>query len=183
MMKNRVFLGMLVFVASEAIFFLMLVLAYVNFHKTTGTQAAQLLDPIKTGIFSIALFSSSFTMWLAEVAREKGKASGLKFWLFVTIVLGLIFMTGQGLEYAHLLSDKITISRDLFGSTFFTLTGFHGLHVIIGLLLLSLMLWLATAGRKDEPVHDGLQSVAVYWHFVDAVWVVVYSVVYLWRYV
>jgi len=183
MLKNRVLVGMLLFVASEAVFFLMLVLAYVNFHKTTGTQAAALLDPIKTGIFSLALFSSSFTLWLAEVAREKGNASVLKFWLFATIVLGLIFMTGQGLEYSHLLTHDITISRDLFGSTFFTLTGFHGLHVIIGLLLLALMFGLAICGRKDEPAHDGMQSVAIYWHFVDAVWVVVYSVVYLWRYV
>jgi heme/copper-type cytochrome/quinol oxidase subunit 3 len=182
MMKNRVFVMMMLFVASEAIFFLMLVLAYVNFHKVTGAQAASLLDPIKTGLFSVALFSSSFTMWLAEKAHEKESGS-VKFWLFATIVLGGIFIAGQGVEYARLIVDKITISRDLFGSTFFTLTGFHGLHVIIGLILLTLMFGLSVWGRKHEPQTDGLQSVAIYWHFVDAVWVVVFSVVYLWRYV
>jgi heme/copper-type cytochrome/quinol oxidase subunit 3 len=92
-------------------------------------------------------------------------------------------MTGQGLEYARLLMNNITISRDLFGSTFFTLTGFHGLHVMIGLILLLLLFGLAVLGRKDEPTHTGMQSIAIYWHFVDAVWVVVFSVVYLWRYV
>jgi heme/copper-type cytochrome/quinol oxidase subunit 3 len=182
-MKNRVLVGMILFVASESIFFLMLVLAYVNFHKVTGTTAASVLDPIKTGLLSIALFSSSFTMWLAEVARKKDNALLVRFWLFTTIALGAIFLTGQGFEYARLLTNNITISRDLFGSTFFTLTGFHGFHVFIGLLLLLIVFGLAVAGRKDEPTHVGMQSVAIYWHFVDAVWLVVFSVVYLWRYV
>ena len=182
-MKNRVLVGMLLFVASEAIFFLMLVLAYVNFHKITGATAASQLDPVKTGLFSIALFSSSFTMWLAEIARKKENTALVKLWLFTTIALGVIFLAGQGVEYARLLMNKITISRDLFGSTFFTLTGFHGLHVFIGLILLLLLFGLAVAGRKEEPTHVGLQSVAIYWHFVDAVWLVVFSVVYLWRYV
>jgi heme/copper-type cytochrome/quinol oxidase subunit 3 len=182
-MKNRVFVGMMLFVASEAIFFLMLVLAYVNFHKITGAQAASLLDPIKTGIFSIALFSSSFTMWLAEKSHAKESRGMVTFWLLATIVLGGIFIGGQAIEYGRLLMDKITISKDLFGSTFFTLTGFHGLHVIIGLLLLTLLFAMSVWGTKKEPQHDGMMSVAIYWHFVDAVWVVVFSVVYLWRYV
>src|SRR5271163_1198119 len=158
MMKNRVLVGMITFVASESIFFLMLVLAYVNFHKVTGPTAAAQLDPIKTGLFSIALFSSSFTMWLAEVARKKENAALVKLWLFATIALGAIFMTGQGLEYARLLMNNITISRDLFGSTFFTLTGFHGFHVLIGLILLLLLFGLAVLGRKDEPTPIGMQS-------------------------
>jgi len=182
MTKDKVLLGMYLFVASEAVFFVMLVLAYVNFHKVTGAEAASLLDPIKTGMFTLALFSSSLTMWLAERAREKGRGSA-GFWLFVTIVLGAVFIMGQGFEYAHLLIEKITISRDLFGSTFFILTGFHGLHVLIGLILLLLLFGLAVFGRKHEPTAVGMQSVAIYWHFVDAVWLVVFSVVYLWRYV
>src|SRR5271170_3007384 len=146
--KNRVLVGMILFVASEAIFFLMLVLAYVNFHKVTGAQAASLLDPIKTGLFSIALFSSSFTVWLAEKALERQSATLVRLWLFMTILLGAIFIGGQGMEYARLLTNNITISRDLFGSTIFTLTGFHGLNVIIGLILLSLIFGLAVWGRK-----------------------------------
>jgi heme/copper-type cytochrome/quinol oxidase subunit 3 len=182
MTKDKVLLGMYLFVASEAIFFLMLVLAYVNFHKVTGAQAAALLDPTKTAMFTVALLSSSVTMLLAEKAREKGRGSA-GFWLFVTILLGTVFITGQGFEYAHLIAEKITISRDLFGSTFFTLTGFHALHVLIGLILLVLLFGLAVFGRKHEPTPIGMQSIAIYWHFVDAVWVVVFSVVYLWRFV
>lgn len=181
-MKDRVLMGMTLFVVSEAIFFLMLVLAYANFHKVTGVTAAAVLDPIKTGIFTVALLSSSFTMWLAERAREK-EINQVGFWLFVTIVLGSIFMIGQGNEYFHLITKKITISRDLFGSTFFTLTGFHGLHVIVGLILLALLFGLAVLGRKHEPTVIGMQAIAIYWHFVDAVWIVVFSMVYLWRYV
>jgi len=173
---------MTLFVASEAVFFLMLVLAYASFHKVTGATAAAVLDPVKTGIFTVALLSSSFTMWLAERAREK-ETRGVGFWLFATIVLGSIFMIGQGAEYVHLITDKITISRDLFGSTFFTLTGFHGLHVIVGLILLALLFGLAVFGRKHEPTAIGMQAIAIYWHFVDAVWIVVFSMVYLWRYV
>jgi heme/copper-type cytochrome/quinol oxidase subunit 3 len=181
-MKDRVLMGMLLFVASEAIFFLMLVLAYANFHKVTGATAAAALDPYKTAIFTTALLSSSFTMWLAERAREK-ESNAVSFWLFITILLGGIFMVGQGFEYYHLVTEKITISRDLFGSTFFTLTGFHGLHVIIGLILLSLLFGLALFGRRHEPTVIGMQAIAIYWHFVDAVWIVVFSMVYLWRYV
>ena len=121
-------------------------------------------------------------MWLAERAREK-ETNQVGLWLFVTILLGSIFMIGQGNEYFHLITEKITISRDLFGSTFFTLTGFHGLHVIVGLDSPCSFIWLAVFGRKHEPTVIGMQSIAIYWHFVDAVWMVVFSMVYLWRYV
>ncbi|MGH9553152.1 MAG: cytochrome c oxidase subunit 3, partial [Terriglobales bacterium] len=181
-MKKGAVLGMILFVASESIFFLLLVLAYVNFHKATGQEAAAMLDPLKTGLFSIALISSSFTMWMAEAARKKESAS-IGFWLGATIILGATFLTGQGLEYARLLTHNVTISRDLFGSTFFTLTGFHGFHVLFGLILLSLLLGLVVVGRKHEPALAGVQSIAIYWHFVDAVWLIIFSVVYLWRYI
>jgi heme/copper-type cytochrome/quinol oxidase subunit 3 len=179
---NRAVLGMVLFIASESVFFLLLLLAYVNFHKTTGATASSLLNPIKTGLFSIALFSSSFTLWLAEMSR-KTESAWVGLWLFLTILLGATFLTGQGLEYTGLLTHNVTISQGLFGSTFFTLTGFHGLHVLIGLVLLLLLLGLVVLGRKTEPTLVGIQSIAVYWHFVDAVWLVIFSVVYLWRYV
>jgi len=179
---NNIF-GMILFIASESIFFLLLVLAYVNFHKTTGAQAAQLLDPVKTGYFSIALLSSSATLWMAEQSRKKDNVGGVRLWLFLTVVLGAIFLTGQGIEYTDLLEHNMTISRDLFGSTFFTLTGFHGFHVFFGLCLLATMLGLALWGRKGEPALVGLESVAIYWHFVDAVWIFIFAIVYLWRFV
>ena len=182
-MKNRDVMGMVLFIASEAIFFLLLLLSYVNYHRTggSGITAASMLDPLKTGIFSVALFTSSFTLWLSEVARKKGRI-GAGIWLSITILLGTIFLAGQGFEYAHLLKQNVTISRDLFGSTFFTLTGFHGLHVFVGLIMLSMLLGLVMLGRKTEPTLSSIKAISVYWHFVDAVWLVVFSVVYLWRY-
>lgn len=182
---NRNVLGMLLFIASESMFFLLLIFAYVNFHNQygTGAMAAWHLDVAKTGIFSVALFSSSFTLWLAEKAHAK--QSGLAIlWMLITIGLGATFIIGQGLEYGGLIQENLTISRDIFGTTFFTLTGFHGLHVIIGLILLMVALWVMIRSKHQHGITEaGLLCVSLYWHFVDLVWVAVFSVVYLWRFV
>ena len=162
---HRNLIGMFLFVASECIFFLLLILAYINFHKSIAPIAFSMLDPFKTGLFSLALFSSSLTMYLAEISRKK-ESNWVRLWLCLTIFLGAIFLLGQGLEYAHLLTHNITISRNIFGSTFFTLTGFHGFHVFFGLLLLSALLGLTFLGRKNEPALLGMQCVSIYWHFV-----------------
>lgn len=182
---NRNVLGMLMFIASESMFFLLLILAYVNFHNQygTGEMAAWHLDVAKTGLFSVALFSSSFTLWLSEKAHAKNSGMAI-FWMILTIVLGGIFICGQALEYMDLIHEKLTISRDLFGTTFFTLTGFHGFHVIVGLILLGVALWVMVRGKNQHEITEaGLTCVSLYWHFVDVVWVAVFSVVYLWRFV
>ncbi|HEY9712168.1 MAG TPA: cbb3-type cytochrome c oxidase subunit I, partial [Chroococcales cyanobacterium] len=181
--KEPAVLGMQLFVASEAVFFLLLVIAYLNFHKQTGQVAATLLDPVKTGAFSVALVLSSVTLWFAEKSRDKTSQTAFKFWLSVTILLGGTFLAGQAIEYVHLFKKNMTIAHGLFGSTFFTLTGFHGLHVTVGLLLIASLLGLSCSGRKTEPQTAGLRCVSIYWHFVDAVWLVIFSVVYLWRFV
>ena len=106
----------------------------------------------------------------------------ISLWLGLTISLGAIFLIGQGAEYYNLIHRDISISSNLFGTTFFTLTGFHGLHVLTGLLLLTVMLALALFGRKDEPRESALGAIGYYWHFVDAVWVVIFTVVYLWAF-
>lgn len=181
---NRNILGMLLFIGSESMFFLLLILAYVNFHNQygIGEMAAWHLDVAKTGLFSIALFASSFTLWLSEKAHAKNSGMAI-FWMTLTIVLGAIFICGQGLEYSDLIRENLTISRDLFGTTFFTLTGFHGFHVIVGLILLSVALWIMVRGKEHEITEAGLTCVSLYWHFVDVVWVAVFSVVYLWRFI
>lgn len=172
------------FIASESIFFLMLILAYVNFHKsvTTGPSAASSLDPYVTGVFSVFLLASSFTIWLAGKSLRNKNHAGLKLWLFVTIVLGAVFIFGQGLEWSGLFGRGITISSNVFGSTFFTLTGFHGFHVCVGLLMLLILLGLSLAGDFKGPKSDAVECVSLYWHFVDGVWIVVFSVVYLWAF-
>jgi heme/copper-type cytochrome/quinol oxidase subunit 3 len=178
-MKNRTLLGMALFIASEAIFFLLLILAYVRFHKFgVSPNPASFLDPLKTGTFSLALLSSSATIWLADICRNKN-SKWLWLCLLATIGLGLIFLIGQSLEYSNLLAHHVTISQNLFGSTFFTLTGFHCFHVFIGLILITILLALTVFGRKLEPTGVSLQAVSMYWHFVDAVWIVIFSVVYL----
>ncbi len=182
---DRNILGMALFIGSESIFFLLLILAYVNFHNQygTGAMAAWHLNVTKTGIFSIALFASSGTLWLAEKAHAKQSGIAI-FWMLATIALGATFIIGQGMEYTELIRENLTISRDMFGSTFFTLTGFHGFHVIVGLILLSIALGVMAHGKKQHEITDiGLTCVSMYWHFVDVVWIAVFSVVYLWRFI
>lgn len=174
-------LGMALFLASEAVFFALLIIAFVTFRTGGGISSDSLksLDPQVTGIFSIFLLSSSLTVWLADRSLERGSRKGLVGWLIVTIILGSIFLAGQGMEYARLLSQDITISRDLFGSSFFTLTGFHGLHVFIGLVMLAILAGLAATGTFRGRKSGALSSVSLYWHFVDAVWVIIFSIVYI----
>ncbi len=181
-MMDRNKLGMILFVVSESIFFALLILAYVFYHRTSGegAAAAKMLDPMKTGAFSIALLSSSATVWGAERQRRRKSGIGAGWWLLASIFLGAIFLVGQGLEYSHLLRNHVTISRDLFGTTFFTLTGFHGFHVLVGLLMLAILAGLAFFGREREPTLEATGVVAIYWHFVDAVWIVIFGVVYMW---
>lgn len=182
MANNKMLIGF--FVASESIFFIMLILAYVNFHGTVtdGPTAVNSLDPLRTGIFSIFLLASSFTVWLAGRSLAAKNHSMLKIWLLVTILLGALFIYGQATEWFGLFAQNITISTNVFGSTFFTLTGFHGFHVCVGLLMLSIILVLAMFGDFKGPKSDGVECVSIYWHFVDGVWIVVYSVIYLWAF-
>lgn len=184
-MMERNKLGMILFLLSESVFFSLLILAYGFYHTTgnLGTSAAHALDVIKSAFFSVALLGSSGTLWMAEMAQGSGNRRRVQLWLAATILLGMIFLIGQAAEYAGLLRNHITISRDLFGTTFFTLTGFHGLHVAVGLVLLLILLGLALFGTPREPSSPAMDSISLYWHFVDAVWVVIFSTVYLWGYV
>jgi heme/copper-type cytochrome/quinol oxidase subunit 3 len=184
-MIERNKLGMILFLLSESVFFLLLILAYAFYHTSgeLGTKAAHALNVIQSGIFSVALFSSSFTLWQADRCLKDGERARVRFWLAATVGLGLIFLVGQGIEYARLLRDQITISRNLFGTTFFTLTGFHGLHVAVGLALLMILFGLSARKNGSEPSPVAMGSISLYWHFVDGVWVVIFSIVYLWGFI
>jgi heme/copper-type cytochrome/quinol oxidase subunit 3 len=138
------------------------------------------LDVLKTGIFSICLFASSFTIWRSEAGLRANKLGKMKAWLIATIVLGGIFIVGQGLEYWSLFQSGVTVGLDLFATTFFTLTGFHGLHVGFGLLALLVVLGVALISNLKNGRFPALGAVGYYWHFVDVVWVFVFSIVYLW---
>ncbi len=100
-------------------------------------------------------------------------------WLGGTIALGLVFLGGQGWEYSGLLREHVTMAHSLFGATFFAVTGFHGLHVLGGLIALSLMVFFGLRGDLVKQRSGVLGGVSMYWHFVDAVWIAVFSIVYL----
>ncbi len=177
--KNRT--CMFSFLVSEAVFFIMLILSYLYFNsgKFGGPTASSSLDAFKTGIYTICLLASSFTIWLAEKYHHRKQFAAFRGWLVVTILLGVVFMAGQGAEYVGLFDRGITVSTNLFATSFFTLTGFHGLHVCVGLVALAILLGLAMARDGAKMIAPALGTIGLYWHFVDVVWIVVFSVVYL----
>ncbi len=181
-MPDAAKLGVGLFLLSEANFFLILLVAYVYFHSlpSDGPSAANSLNPMHTLAFSICLFLSSATIHLAGRSFRRGARGAVSGWLALTVALGAIFLFGQSREYLGLFAHGVTIKTNLFGSTFFTLTGFHGLHVLIGLCALGALLGIVMSGRLGEIKPSGFETVSMYWHFVDAVWVVIFTVVYLW---
>jgi heme/copper-type cytochrome/quinol oxidase subunit 3 len=181
LLHKKSLLAILLFISSEAIFFACLIAAYVYYATASpnGPNAHKVLDPLKTGFYTACLLSSSITVYFAERAHRKGKP-GLSRWLAGTMLLGAIFLYGEMQEYRKLLHENVTVSRNLFGSTYYTLTGFHALHVTIGLILLGIMLVISLRRKMFEPQGSALECISYYWHFVDVVWVAVFSVVYLW---
>ncbi len=176
--KNRA--GVIAFIISEIGFFGILILAYLYYNATPQSGPnARGLDLVRTGFFSLCLFASSFTIWRSEKGLHLGKHGRMIGWLIATIVLGGIFIAGQGLEYWHLFESGVSVNSNLFATTFFTLTGFHGLHVCVGLIALLIALGLALAGDFRKGRAPALPAIGLYWHFVDVVWVIVLSVVYI----
>jgi cytochrome c oxidase subunit I len=177
--KNKVLV--LCLIASEAGFFVILIFAYVfyNLAHASGPTASSVLDVKKTGIFTVCLLSSSLTLAMAERQLDKKRRSGAAFWLGLTVFLGLVFLFGQASEYWGLWTSGVTVSRNLFATTFFTLTGFHGLHVLVGLITLGTLLGLVVRSDFERKPSSALVAAGYYWHFVDVVWVVVFSIVYL----
>ena len=176
--KNKT--GILTFILSEAGFFATLLLAYLYFyaHPQPGPTPRE-LDVPRTLIFSVCLFVSSFTFWRSEIAMSKRQRGSMLGWLALTVVLGGVFLVGQGTEYWKLFKTGVDVSTNLFATTFFTLTGFHGLHVLLGLIVLLIFLWLAWRGDFASGRESAFESAGYYWHFVDVVWVFVLLTVYI----
>ncbi len=166
-MQHRASLGMLLFLLNQAVLFFMLVAAYVYFHAST-VPAARNLNLTVAILLTFCLLISSLTMWRAAL-------TGARAWLGATLVTGALFLYGQGSQYLQLFRRNITIARDQFGAAYFTLTGMHALHVLIGLILLAALL-------RGVARPAALQSIALYWYFVDAVWLLIFAVVYLWTF-
>jgi cytochrome c oxidase subunit 1/cytochrome c oxidase subunit I+III len=170
------------FMASETGFFVILIFAYVYYNanlKGGGPTAASALDLRTAGIFTGCLVASSVTVWLSERAQERKDHGASARWLVATIVLGAVFLGGQVHEYIGLWHSGVTLTSDLFATTFFTLTGFHGFHVTVGLIALGIVLTLALLGDFKKRHSSLLRAVGLYWHFVDVVWLVVFTLVYV----
>jgi cytochrome c oxidase subunit I len=172
--------GMAAFIFSEATFFGALIVAFLAYRTRAPGPGPHDLDVARTLIVSVFLFASSLTVYLAERRLKRDDQSGFLVWWLATIALGIAFLGGQLTEYMRLYADGITIDSNLFTSAFFTLTGFHGLHVLVGLIALGIIAALARAGDfRAGRHHVATQAVSIYWHFVDVVWIVVLSLVYL----
>ena len=132
-------------------------------------------------INTILLLTSSFTAHFAHVALEKGNRAQIKLWLGITVVLGLVFLYCQGLEYSHGYADEMKLYLDsgIYGNTFYLLTGFHGMHVTLGTVMLIVMLIRVFKGHFTPDNHFAFQAASWYWHFVDVVWVMLFVFVYI----
>jgi len=173
--------GILAFLFSEVGFFGVLILAYLYFyaHPHPGPGPKE-LDVPRTLVFSVCLFASSFTFWRSEVAMHKQRRGSMLGWLALTIALGAVFLGGQANEYWKLFQSGVDLSTNMFSTTFFTLTGFHGVHVLIGLITLLIFLWLAWEGDSvSAKINAAFKCVGYYWHFVDVVWVFVLFTIYI----
>ena len=179
-LPSRGRVGMLSLITGETAIFTIFVVAYVFYigKSLSGPTPQQVLDiPIFN---TICLLSSSVTIWLAERQIERGKLRAFAAWWALTIALGVVFIVGTGLEWHKLIYvDGLTIRTNLFGTTFYSLVGLHATHVVVGLIGLSLILLFTLTGHVREEHAERIQVFALYWHFVDAVWVVVFTVVYI----
>ena len=173
---------MISFLVSEAAFFATLVVAYVTFlgKDKVGPTPSQALSLFLVVCTTLVLLSSSVTIHLAARRLRSDNQVGFRSLWATTITLGMIFLLGTAYEWYELITKyQLTISRNLFGTTYYALVGFHGLHVTAGVLVMLIMLGLALGHQVTARNQLGVEMVSWYWHFVDGVWLVVFTVVYL----
>lgn len=180
-------LGMCIFLCSEALLFSGLITAYLVLRQAAGSWPPDFGDGIElppmpkllTGINTVILVSSSFVYHFAEVAVKKGKSGAG--WMLLSALMGATFVGLQCVEWTELYHEGLWFNKGgVYGSTFFTLTGFHGAHVLIGVLLILWCFFLqVTKGTFTPKRHVALENVGLYWHFVDVVWVFLYTILYL----
>ena len=176
---HRIF-GLIMFFIAESMIFLGLFAAYLTFKLTSpdwqpeGTELELLLP----GVNTLILISSSLVIHKAgDAIKQKGDEGGLRLWFGITALMGAIFLVGQLYEYFHL---SFGLTDNVFASTFYVLTGFHGLHVFFGLVLILGVLWRSRVpGHYSQEAHFGVEAAELYWHFVDVIWIVLFTLLYL----
>jgi heme/copper-type cytochrome/quinol oxidase subunit 3 len=167
------------FIASEVMFFGGLIAAFLYYKLNSVVPETEALNVLLVGVNTFILLTSSFTVVRALEAIQKNDQGGLSLYLFLTIVLGVLFLGGQGFEFATLFGEGITPASGVFGTSFFTLTGFHGLHVLIGVVWALRNLLKAQGHGYSAEGAMGIEAFGLYWHFVDIVWIVLFTVIYL----
>ncbi len=172
-------LGMWLLIGTEVVFFVSLIGAYLTYVETNRPIAHHVLDIPLTAVTTFVLITSSFTMVLALASIQKGDRQKLITFLMATAFLGSLFLMGQFYEFTKLWHEGISPPANIFGSTFMVLTGFHGTHVLVGIIWIFLLTFRALAGGVTRENHLAVELLGLYWHFVDLVWIVIFTVIYL----
>lgn len=178
---NRMF-GFIVFLLSESMVFLGFFGGYIALKLTTADWLPPGVDGLETfnpAINTAVLVSSSFVIYFGELALERNKLNVFRLFLFATAAMGTYFLVGQAIEWNGL---NFGLTSGLYGGTFYLLTGFHGLHVFVGILLqLGVLLRSFTPKHATPESHYGFASTSLFWHFVDVIWIILFSLIYLWQ--
>ena len=179
-LPDRGKVAMACLIVAESAIFTIFVVAYLYYlgMSVTGPTPKQVLEtPI---FYTVCLLYSSFTIHRAAKLLERGRRVPFLAWWLLTIVLGGLFLFGTGQEWHRLIYERgLTVSTNLFGTTYYSLVGLHASHLVAGLAMLVVVLGFAVRGRVDQEHAARIQVLSMYWHFVDAVWVVVFIVVYV----
>ena len=172
---------MWLFLASDCLLFGSLIAAYLLYRgrSIVGPYPADLFDIPFTSVSAFILLMSSVTMVLALAAIQRGNVRNLRIWLFTTAILGTLFIAGQVFEFTEFNHEGLSLSTNLFGTTFFVLTGFHGAHVTVGVLILLSLFVVSMRGGIQQKDSLAIELAGLYWHFVDIVWIVIFTLVYL----
>ena len=185
-------LGMLLFISSEVMFFAGLFAAYfstrANYHEVVNgklelvwppSEFAHILNPFSLILVAtVVLILSSVTLQMAIWAIRKDDRRGFLRNMAATFILGILFLVMQAVDYSWLFTDGLTMGSGPFGTTYFTLTGFHGAHVFGGVIMLGVVLYRGLTGQFSSRHHDAVEAASLYWHFVDVVWIILFSILY-----
>jgi cytochrome c oxidase subunit 3/cytochrome o ubiquinol oxidase subunit 3 len=175
-------LGMWVFLGSECLLFGGLISTFLLYRSrpvVRGPEVAELYDIPFTSVSSFVLLMSSLTMVLALAAIQRGDHPRARTWLLTTALLGAVFVSGQVYEFTAFYNEGLGFTTNLQSSAFFVLTGFHGVHVTLGILMLLSLYVMSLRGKLPTERSETVEIVGLYWHFVDVVWILIFTVVYL----
>jgi cytochrome c oxidase subunit 3/cytochrome o ubiquinol oxidase subunit 3 len=178
---SNVKLGMWLFLGSECLLFGGLISTYMLYRGrvSDGPTPEQIYDIPFTSVSSFVLLMSSLTMVLAVSAAHKRDDRGTNLWLTVTALLGATFVGGQVYEFTAFYNEGLGFTTSLFGSSFYTLTGFHGVHVTVGIIMLLAFVAINKRSRVPGSKSESVEMIGLYWHFVDIVWIIIFTLVYL----